>query len=207
MLPARFAWLACVPLIIVTTAASPAAKPLSAAPSAARRVGFRLCFVDLERATSKVGSIQCSDRFIGLTGIGHLDKSEAAGAASFAVGNNADAFDRAMRLKQSAKLWFGGGVGQVANIQVLHNCALSISKQTFSGGWRPAASVPAGKSCRPYAFSFELVCSAGATRFFSAKAFNIFCVLCRRLIFCRRLRLNRALSPLIPDIFISCLKR
>jgi len=41
------------------------------------------------------------------------------------------------------------------------------------------------------------------TRFFSARAFSIFSLLCRRLIFCLRRRLNRALSPLIEDITLT----
>jgi len=52
-------------------------------------------------------------------------------------------------------------------------------------------------------FSLGLVCAPGATKCFSARAVNIFLLLSRRLIFSLRRRLNLALSPLIPDIFIS----
>jgi hypothetical protein len=51
--------------------------------------------------------------------------------------------------------------------------------------------------------SLELPPAGGATRFFSARVFNIALVLIRRLIFCLRRRLNRALSPLTPDITVS----
>src|SRR5580693_4141860 len=54
-------------------------------------------------------------------------------------------------------------------------------------------------------FSLRLAGFGGATRFFSARAFNIFSLLWRRLIFCLRRRLNLALSPLTPDMLISCL--
>jgi hypothetical protein len=46
----------------------------------------------------------------------------------------------------------------------------------------------------------EADCAGGGARCFSARAFNIFSLLWRRLIFCLRRRLNLALSPLIPDI-------
>jgi hypothetical protein len=111
-LPARFPGLARVTLIIVPTATSTASKSLSAAsPPAARGISLRLRFVDLEGATSKVSAIQCRYSFIGLAGIGHLDKCETAGSASFPVRDYTDAFDRPVRLEQPAKLWLGSAVG------------------------------------------------------------------------------------------------
>jgi hypothetical protein len=100
-------------LIIVPTAATSASpKPLSAtSPPAARGIGLRLRFVDFEGATSQVSAVQCRNRFIGLAGIGHLDKCETAGSAGFPVCDNTDAFDRAVRLEQPAKLWLGSAVG------------------------------------------------------------------------------------------------
>src|ERR1700683_980341 len=98
-LPAGFAGLARVPLIIVATAASPATEALSAAT---RSVGLWFGFVDLQRAAANFGSIQRRDRLVGLRRIGHLNKGEAAGASGFAVRDNAAALDCAMRFKQAA---------------------------------------------------------------------------------------------------------
>jgi hypothetical protein len=52
-------------------------------------------------------------------------------------------------------------------------------------------------------FSRKLAGAGGGVKFFSPRAFNIFSLLKRRLIFALRLRLNLALSPLIADIFLS----
>jgi hypothetical protein len=109
-LPAGFPGLTCMPLVIVAAAAASATKALSTAASAARRVGLRLCLVDLQGAASEFRSIQSGYCPIGFRCIGHFDEAEAAGASGFAVGDNADFLDCAMRLKQAAQLWFGGAV-------------------------------------------------------------------------------------------------
>src|ERR1039458_6784894 len=109
-LPAGFAGLTRVPLVIVAAAAASATEALSTASAAARRVGLRFRFVDLQGAAAEFGSIQRRYRLVRFRRIGHLDEAEAAGAAGFAVGDNADFLDCAMRLKQAAQLWFGGAV-------------------------------------------------------------------------------------------------
>jgi hypothetical protein len=201
--------LAGVTLIVVATAtaatAAEAFPPTAASATAPRSIGLWFGFVDFQSSTSEAGSIQRGDRFIGFTGIGHFDKSKAASPAGFPVGDDADALDCAVRLEESAKFWFSCTVGQVADVQVLHK-VLFLDLRTVEVGKFDGAVLPEGSSPvdGAHAFSFVLVCSAGATSFCSAKVFNMVLVLWRRLIFCLRRRLNLALSPLIPDILISC---
>jgi hypothetical protein len=99
-------------IVVPTSTASASSKPLSAtSTAAARRIRLGLRLVDFQGATSKVGPVQCRNSLIGFAGIGHLDKSKAAGSAGFAVRDNTDALDCAVRLKQSAKLWLGSAMG------------------------------------------------------------------------------------------------
>jgi hypothetical protein len=84
-----------VPLVIVataTTTAAPTAKPLSAATLGA--IGFGLRFVNLQRASAQFRPVQSRNGFIGFAGICHFHERKAASAAGFAVGDNADFFDR-----------------------------------------------------------------------------------------------------------------
>jgi hypothetical protein len=79
-LPAGFAplaWAAAAPL--GTSTASTAAE---SAPAA---FGFGTRFVDVQRATVQVMTIQGRDRPIRLSGIGHFDESESTRTAGFAV--------------------------------------------------------------------------------------------------------------------------
>src|SRR5579863_1625557 len=67
----------------------------------------------------------------------------------------------------------------------------------FLSKWNPRVC---GVGAVHSSFAFGLDWTGGGVKCFSARAFNIFSLLCRRLIFCLRRRLNLALSPLIPDI-------
>jgi hypothetical protein len=110
-LPAGFAGLACVTLIVVATSATASAKALSTASATARRIRLWFRFIDLQGTAGQFSSVQGRDRLVGFRRIGHFHKGETASTASFAIGHNADLFDCAMRFKQSAQLWFGGAVG------------------------------------------------------------------------------------------------
>jgi hypothetical protein len=102
-LPAGFPGLARVALIIVATAAASATEALAApTASAPGSISLWLRFVDLKGAPAEFRSVQCRDRLVGFRRIRHLDKAEAASAASFTVGDDTDAFDCAMRFKQAA---------------------------------------------------------------------------------------------------------
>jgi hypothetical protein len=88
-LPAGFPGLTCMPLVIVAAAAASATKALStAASAAARRVGLRLCLVDLQGAASEFRSIQSGYCLIGFRCIGHFDEAEAAGASTAPCASN-----------------------------------------------------------------------------------------------------------------------
>jgi hypothetical protein len=94
--------------LIIVAAATATAEALSAA---AGRTSFWFGLVDFQSPPAQLGSIQRGNRLVGCSGIGHLDKGEAAGTARFAIRDNADPLHCAMRLKQAAKLWFRGAVG------------------------------------------------------------------------------------------------
>jgi hypothetical protein len=109
VLPAGFTWLSCMALIVVAAASAASAESLS--PTAATRtVGLRLRLIDFQRASTKLRAVQRGHRFIGLSRVRHLDEREAAGAAGFAVCNNANPLDRSVRFENSAKFGFGGAV-------------------------------------------------------------------------------------------------
>jgi hypothetical protein len=113
-------------VVAAASATTTTAKSLSAATTAAAglvRLWFRL--IDLKVAASKFGSVQRRNGFVGFRRIGHLDKGETAGAAGFTIGNNAYAFDGAVRFKHAAQFRFGGAVRQIANIQILHDLPFS----------------------------------------------------------------------------------
>src|ERR1700678_2877864 len=94
-LPAWFARLSCVALVIVAITASAASEALSTTTAAAaRRIRLRSSFVDLQRASAHLLPIQSDDSLVGFSGVGHLDKSEAAGAAGLTVGHDTYFFAR-----------------------------------------------------------------------------------------------------------------
>src|SRR5437588_4427839 len=79
-LPARFARLTRMSLIVVSTAATTTtAKSLPAASAAARRIGLRFRFIDFQRPAGQFGSIQRRNGFVRFRRIGHFHKGEAAG--------------------------------------------------------------------------------------------------------------------------------
>src|SRR6266536_3073476 len=96
-LPARFARLACVPLIVVATAspASTATKTFcTASATAPGLVRLRLCFVDLQRASTQFCSVQCRNRLVGFSGIRHFHESKSTCASCFPISHDADFFHR-----------------------------------------------------------------------------------------------------------------
>jgi hypothetical protein len=101
-LPARFAWLPCVSLIIIapasTATAAPTTKllPTPATTTAPRTIRLGLRFVDLQRASAQFRSVQRRNRFIRFRGIRHFHKPESPGSSGFPVGYDADFFHRTM---------------------------------------------------------------------------------------------------------------
>src|SRR5579872_915218 len=137
-LPARFARLACVPLIVVATASSAAStttKLLSTTSAAAPgAVCLGLRFVDLQRASAQFGSVQRRDCFIRFGGVSHFHEPEAPGSACLPVGNDADFFHCTVSLENRSQLGLGGAVGQISYIKILH-CSSSLSKSSKVRDW------------------------------------------------------------------------
>src|SRR5262245_12572436 len=68
----------------------------------------RACFVDSQLAALDFRILQPCDGCLGLTGIGHLDKSKTAWPACFTVGNEIDAPYSAIGFEEFADiLWLG----------------------------------------------------------------------------------------------------
>jgi hypothetical protein len=134
-LPAWFARLACMPLIVVATSSTasptPTAKVLSTttAPTASWAVRLRLRLVNLQRAAAQFRSIQSRDCFVSLGGIGHFHETEASGSARLPVGHNADFFHRTVRLENRSQFRLGCAVGQITYVKILH-CSSSLSKSS-----------------------------------------------------------------------------
>jgi hypothetical protein len=184
-LPARFARLACVSLIIVpassataATATTAAAKslPATASTTAPRTVCLWLRLIDLQSASTKLRSVQCRDCFISFSGIRHFHKSESASASRFAVGHDAYFFHRAVCFKHRPQLGLGCAVGQITYIQILHrisslNHSLTANNSVaINGTIRPSpASTQNSRLPSPVAphssaatdYAYALRCSVG----------------------------------------------
>jgi hypothetical protein len=111
-----------VALVIIATSATPAAftssaagasattapaeaasaSPAKASTSATRAVRLWLGFIDLQRASAEFASVQCCDGLFGFASVGHFNKRKAAGPSGFAVGDQADLFNRSVGLEESA---------------------------------------------------------------------------------------------------------
>jgi hypothetical protein len=109
-----------VTLIVIATPTASTTESLSASASAARGIGLRLGFVNLQGPAAEFLAIQGSHCLIRFCRIGHFNKSESARASGFPIGDNTHLFDCPVRLKRSAKLRLGCAVRQIAYIQILH---------------------------------------------------------------------------------------
>jgi hypothetical protein len=120
-LPALFARLPSVTLIVIASTAATTTKSLSAAAAPTSwPVRLRLRFVDLQRASAQLRPIQRSYRLVRFRGIRHLHKSETARPAGLPVGHDAHFFHRTMSLEYGPQLGLGCAVGQISYVKVLH---------------------------------------------------------------------------------------
>jgi hypothetical protein len=103
-LPARFARLARMTLIVIASASTTsAAKALATATTtASRTVGFWLGLIDRQRPSTQIRAVQGCNRLVGLSGIFHFNKSETPLATGVAVGDEGDLFDCAVRFENIA---------------------------------------------------------------------------------------------------------
>src|SRR3989338_6965035 len=102
-----------------------AAPPAPPAPAEAPFPG-RAGFVDDEVAAQEVLAVQGIDGLLGLVVVHDLDETEAAGLAGVAVADQSGALHRNPGLlEKAAQLFFGGLIGDVADIKLLHGMAPS----------------------------------------------------------------------------------
>ena len=79
-----------------------------------------LGLVDAQAAAAELLTVQRLDGGVGVLRR-HLDETEAARLAGLTVGHEADGIDVAVSGEQVAHLVFGGGKGEVADVDRLHN--------------------------------------------------------------------------------------
>src|SRR5215467_4992699 len=113
---------------VTVAAASASTSKTRAATSGTVGLGFGL--VDRQGSSAQISPIECRDRRIGFTGIGHFNKAETSGAARVPIGHERDLFHRAMCLEDISQHRFGCAVGQILNVKVLHrNSSLTRSSK------------------------------------------------------------------------------
>jgi hypothetical protein len=112
--------------IVVAPTTASTAKTLATTP---RMLGLGFGLVDGQGPASQIGSIQGRYRFVGFTGIGHLDEPETTGSSRIPIGDQCDLFDRAMCLEKVAQFGFRRAVRQISNVKVFH-CNSSLSKSS-----------------------------------------------------------------------------
>jgi hypothetical protein len=101
-LPAGFAGLAGVTLIVIASSSASASKPLST--SAAWPIRFWFGLIDGQRTSTQFSAIQCRNGFIGFTRIGHFHKRKTPRAARLPVSHDADLFHVSVRLENGSQL-------------------------------------------------------------------------------------------------------
>src|SRR5262249_10893511 len=102
----------------------PAAAAAAASPAAASAATAAILrFVDAQRASAHVASVQLVDRLIGVPVV-HFDEPEAARAASLAVGDHCHRVDLPDGGKEIPEVRLGGAPGEVADIDLLHLLSL-----------------------------------------------------------------------------------
>jgi hypothetical protein len=144
-LPAWFARLAGVALVVVASTAATARTSTTAGTSAAAAgpagtaaVGLGTGFIDIQCAAAEFFAVQGCDGFLGFAGIGHFYEGKSARASGVTVGDQADLIDFAMGLKQGPQFRFRGAVREIANKKLLHGFPFPVSQRKtsdFVGGF------------------------------------------------------------------------
>jgi hypothetical protein len=76
-----------------TTAAEAASATAKSSSPAAGAIRLWFRFVNLQSASPEFAAVQCRDGFLSFPSVGHFHERKSAGAASFAVGDQADFFN------------------------------------------------------------------------------------------------------------------
>jgi hypothetical protein len=145
-LPARFARLAGMALIIVASTAASARTSTTAARtsaaatagSAGTAIGLGTRFVDIQCPPAEFFPVQSRDGFLGFGGVGHFYECKSSGTSGVTVGDQADLIDFAMGLKQGPQFRFRGAVREIANKKLLHGFPFPVSQRktsSFVGGF------------------------------------------------------------------------
>jgi hypothetical protein len=100
-----------------TAATAPTAAAVSATTSAA--LDFWTGFVDVQRASPQLGTVQGCNGFVSIFSIGHLHKAEAARAAGVTVGHDADPVYLSVRLEHPTQFFFRSVEVKIPNENVL----------------------------------------------------------------------------------------
>ena len=104
-----------------TGATTTAAETTAATTTATKGRAFftRACFVDLQRTTGKLLTIQVGDRRFHFLALFHGDETNAPGASGFTIVDQFDGVNFTVVFKSSAYFLFRATPGQIAHIDVL----------------------------------------------------------------------------------------
>src|SRR5437868_7941385 len=84
-----------------TTSAAATIAAISTAAAAARTtLGLRTRFINIQRATAQLRTVQCRDGFLSVFIAGHLNETEPTRATGLAIRKNAHAIDLSIGLEQ-----------------------------------------------------------------------------------------------------------
>jgi len=96
LLPALTA--SAAPSVPISAAAAATPTPAEAATTAAA-IGFWAGFVHVDGASAELRAVQCRDCLLSVFVIGHFNETKTTGAASVAIGQNADPVHLAIALE------------------------------------------------------------------------------------------------------------
>ena len=100
-------------------------------------------FIDVQRTTFAIGTVQTSDGSVGFLAVTHFDKRETAGSASITIRHYIHAINRSISLKHGTYGRVGNGKIQIAYENILHfhsflsfNCAGKTRQIRTAKLWR-----------------------------------------------------------------------
>src|SRR5689334_11592600 len=113
----------CLPAGLAPLARKPATTTFK---TAAATLGLGTSFINIQVPAIQVAAVEGGNCLVGLRGVRHFDKGEAAGATGVAIGHDVDTVHVAVRLEQGANRGFSCREIQVSHEDVFQEL-LSLS--------------------------------------------------------------------------------
>jgi hypothetical protein len=134
------------------TASAVAPVAATAASTTAGALGLRPSFVDVDRASTNLRTVQRSDGFFAVFIAGHFNESETAGATRVTIGHDANAIHLPVSFKNLSQFFLAGIEAEVPYKDVLHasSSALSCRKCELDADDLRTNKNKLAKSCRSW---------------------------------------------------------